>query len=148
MAKACKEQKSTTLVEENPRESQRIPFPYVVLSIIIPALILVHLLVAPYTKVEESFHIQALHDILTYGIPTAPTISNNVSTYLHDKYDHFSFPGAVPRTFVGDVVLAFIAKPVIWLWDNLCGGGGGSSGVDSQILGESSSFRSMYLSAN
>ncbi|CZS94547.1 related to ECM39 protein, involved in cell wall biogenesis and architecture [Rhynchosporium agropyri] len=66
---------------------------------VIPAVVLLHLLVAPYTKVEESFNIQATHDIITYGIPLQNT------TFLQ-SYDHFTFPGAVPRTFVGALALA------------------------------------------
>jgi len=76
----------------------------------IPTLILVHLLVAPYTKVEESFNIQATHDVLVYGTPTS-----EVSRKLSGSYDHFTFPGAVPRTFVGPVLLAGIAQPLIAL---------------------------------
>ncbi|KAI5867073.1 glycosyltransferase family 22 protein [Durotheca rogersii] len=78
------------------------------LSLAIPALIVVHLLVAPYTKVEESFNIQAAHDILVYGTPTS-----DVYRRLSSQYDHFDFPGAVPRTFVGPVLLAGISQPVI-----------------------------------
>lgn len=70
--------------------------------------IIIHLLVAPYTKVEESFNLQATHDILRYGIPTT-----NVTATLIQDYDHFTFPGAVPRTFVGPVVLAGLSKPII-----------------------------------
>ncbi|KAI0635529.1 Alg9-like mannosyltransferase family-domain-containing protein [Trametes polyzona] len=55
---------------------------------------------APYTKVEESFNLHATHDVLMYGIG---------AENLH-KYDHFVFPGAVPRTFVGSVLLAWISK--------------------------------------
>ncbi|OAT00660.1 alpha-1,6-mannosyltransferase subunit [Blastomyces dermatitidis ER-3] len=75
-----------------------------------PALVLLHLYVSPYTKVEESFNIQAIHDILTYGIP-----SKNVANRLRAQYDHFSFPGAVPRTFVGALAVAGTAKPILWV---------------------------------
>ncbi|KAI8957798.1 glycosyltransferase family 22 protein [Daldinia sp. FL1419] len=80
------------------------------LSLAIPALIIVHLLVAPYTKVEESFNIQATHDILLYGTPT-----KDVYERLSSQYDHFDFPGAVPRTFIGPVLLAGISQPIIAL---------------------------------
>lgn len=70
-------------------------------------MILLHLLVAPYSKVEESFNLQATHDILLYGTPT-----NNVAEKLQ-AYDHFAFPGAVPRTFVGSFILAGLSKPLI-----------------------------------
>lgn len=44
---------------------------------------------------------------------------------LELQYDHFSFPGSVPRTFVGALLLAGVSKPLIWF-----------SGVnDSQFLG-------------
>lgn len=68
---------------------------------------LLHLLLAPYTKVEESFNLQAAHDILTFGTPSAPR--------LRATFDHFTFPGAVPRTFVGAVILAGVSQPVIAL---------------------------------
>jgi alpha-1,6-mannosyltransferase len=86
-------------------------FPDILLNSLIPTLIILHLLVAPYTKVEESFNIQATHDIVNYGIPTAKSISQ----VLQQDYDHFSFPGAVPRTFVGALALAGISKPIIAL---------------------------------
>ncbi|KAG5939492.1 hypothetical protein E4U53_007793, partial [Claviceps sorghi] len=71
---------------------------------------LLHILLSPYTKVEESFNLQATHDILTYGTPTSDVHARFLQTY-----DHFSFPGAVPRTFVGAVLLAGVSQPVIWL---------------------------------
>ncbi|KAJ1307295.1 hypothetical protein OPQ81_001405 [Rhizoctonia solani] len=55
-----------------------------------------HIFLAPYNKVEESFNLHATHDILAYGI-TREALPN---------YDHFVFPGAVPRTFIGSLVLA------------------------------------------
>ncbi|KAI4861781.1 glycosyltransferase family 22 protein [Hypoxylon rubiginosum] len=80
------------------------------LSLAIPALVVIHLIVAPYTKVEESFNIQATHDILVYGTPT-----KDIYHRLSSRYDHFDFPGAVPRTFVGPVMLAGISQPIIAL---------------------------------
>ncbi|EXK89314.1 alpha-1,6-mannosyltransferase [Fusarium oxysporum f. sp. raphani 54005] len=71
---------------------------------------LVHLLVSPYTKVEESFNIQAAHDILIYGTPT-----QDIHERLSHTYDHFTFPGAVPRTFLGAVLLAGLGQPIVAL---------------------------------
>ncbi|KAK5037469.1 Dol-P-Man:Man(7)GlcNAc(2)-PP-Dol alpha-1,6-mannosyltransferase [Exophiala sideris] len=78
-------------------------------SVGILALIFLHLYLSPYTKVEESFNIQATHDILKYGVPTS-----NVYLKLKAQYDHMTFAGAVPRTFIGPLILAAIAKPFIW----------------------------------
>ncbi|OMP87618.1 putative Dol-P-Man:Man(7)GlcNAc(2)-PP-Dol alpha-1,6-mannosyltransferase [Diplodia seriata] len=81
------------------------------LSLLIPAVILLHLAWAPYTKVEESFNIQAVHDILVHGVPT-----ENASDFFAEHYDHVSFPGSVPRTFAGALVLAGLSRPfVTWL---------------------------------
>ncbi|KAI1338514.1 glycosyltransferase family 22 protein [Xylariaceae sp. FL0016] len=82
------------------------------LSLSLPTLILIHLLVAPYTKVEESFNMQATHDILSHGTPI-PARGSDVYARLSATYDHFSFPGAVPRTFVGAVLLSGIAQPFV-----------------------------------
>lgn len=53
----------------------------------------------PYTKVEESFSLQAVHDILTHGV------------MRRDQYDHLSFPGAVPRSFIGALLLSVASLP-------------------------------------
>lgn len=84
-------------------------------------MIILHLVAAPYTKVEESFNLQATHDILRYGISTS-----NVAVSLREEYDHFTFPGSVPRTFVGPVILAGFSKPVIDVFGNV---------VNHQVIG-------------
>jgi len=78
--------------------------------VIFPALAIFHLYVAPYTKVEESFNLQAIHDILRYGVPL-----DNALFKIKTYYDHMTFPGAVPRTFIGALVTAGLAKPGAWI---------------------------------
>lgn len=57
-----------------------------------------HAALAPFNKVEESFNLQATHDILFHG------------THL-ERYDHLEFPGVVPRTFLGALAVAAAAAP-------------------------------------
>ncbi|KAJ5416045.1 hypothetical protein N7465_004740 [Penicillium sp. CMV-2018d] len=95
-------------------------YTFAILALLFPTLIILHLLVAPYTKVEESFHIQAVHDILANGLPNG----FNDLTLNRADYDHFSFPGAVPRSAVGAAALAMLSKPVILL----------NEGINRQIL--------------
>lgn len=95
-------------------------FPAWPFYLLIPTFILVHLFVSPYTKVEESFNIQAIHDILIHGIPT-----KNADQFFTANYDHVSFPGSVPRTFAGALVLSGLSRP----WVGLL-----SSGAQLQLL--------------
>jgi alpha-1,6-mannosyltransferase len=84
------------------------PLPTWPVFLLIPISILIHLYVSPYTKVEESFNVQAIHDILVHGIP-----GSNVDQFLTLNYDHVSFPGSVPRTFAGALVLSGLSSPFV-----------------------------------
>ena len=61
-----------------------------------------YVVLVPYTKVEESFNMQATHDLLTHGTAI-------------DAYDHLEFPGVVPRTFLGAGAVAAATSPAALL---------------------------------
>ncbi|XP_024530079.1 dol-P-Man:Man(7)GlcNAc(2)-PP-Dol alpha-1,6-mannosyltransferase isoform X3 [Selaginella moellendorffii] len=70
--------------------------------LLVPLVAALHVLMAPYTKVEESFNTQAMHDILYHH-------------YHLQEYDHLEFPGVVPRTFIGKLELLFFVSSTLCL---------------------------------
>jgi alpha-1,6-mannosyltransferase len=61
---------------------------------------LMYLVIAPYTKVEESFHLQAVHDLWHWGSDLP-------------RYDHLQFPGVVPRSFIPDIIWMVVSYPLL-----------------------------------
>lgn len=74
----------------------------------------VYLLKCPHSKVEESFNLQATHDLYYYGIGPALQASLGDSKDKESLfvYDHLQFPGVVPRTFCGPFVISIILKVI------------------------------------
>ncbi|OZJ02357.1 hypothetical protein BZG36_04471 [Bifiguratus adelaidae] len=88
-------------------------------------LLALYCLACPYTKVEESFNIQAVHDIVTYG----------VSPSALPQYDHLEFPGVVPRTFLGALLLSAYTYPITMIL-RLINRGLGWRVIDSKFVGQ------------
>jgi alpha-1,6-mannosyltransferase len=57
------------------------------------------LLISPYTKVEESFNVQAIHDIINVGVDQI------------ELFDHLTFSGVVKRTSIGAL---FFSLPLVY----------------------------------
>ncbi|KAF8486292.1 glycosyltransferase family 22 protein [Russula ochroleuca] len=80
-----------------------------VLDLLIYAVAWTHVLLSPYTKVEESFNLHAIHDLLLFGgRPDAL-----------QKFDHKVFPGAIPRSFVGSIIVAWLSNYIARLANDL-----------------------------
>ncbi|XP_015781103.1 uncharacterized protein LOC107359154 [Tetranychus urticae] len=106
----------------------------------IVALSYAYVLFTPFTKVEESFGIQAVHDFIYLGFPRALDIANRYANGTADisispkfplklkfsieptnivhshnysgwRWDHEEFPGPLPRTFIGPFILSLFAFP-------------------------------------
>lgn len=78
------------------------------------------LLHCPHSKVEESFNLQATHDLFYYGI--TPALRNvrmlsSESTVVTTVplYDHWNYPGVVPRTFAGPILLSITCQLIRWI---------------------------------
>ncbi|CAG8637864.1 12684_t:CDS:2, partial [Acaulospora colombiana] len=101
------------------------------LDLILLAAAWAHVFLAPYTKVEESFNLHAAHDVFFHG----------VSKSALRKYDHFVFPGVVPRSFVGSVFLGGTARPVVALLSKI---GLVQTKLDVQIISKDTDSRNIF----
>ena len=68
------------------------------LVVLLALVCVVYIYVCPYNKVEESFNTQAIHDLLFHGTDL-------------NAYDHLEFPGVVPRSFIGPLLIAIHSYP-------------------------------------
>ena len=62
-------------------------------DVMVALVMVMHVVACPFSKVEESFNMQAVHDLLEHRQDLA-------------QYDHHMFPGVVPRSFLGAIVVA------------------------------------------
>lgn len=71
----------------------------------------VSLVLCPHSKVEESFNLQATHDLFYIGVsPAFSSLWCNIDESESLPYDHTQFPGVVPRTFAGPFVIAYTLR--------------------------------------
>lgn len=99
------------------------------LDCLLVSLCLLYVVLCPYTKVEESFNLQATHDLLYHsknlskvrgGCPKCIYFTNcALNRVCCSQYDHFEFPGVVPRTFLGPLVLSCFSWPLVALADSM-----------------------------
>ncbi|KAL6934877.1 uncharacterized protein HGUI_03026 [Hanseniaspora guilliermondii] len=61
-----------------------------------------HMFYSPYTKVEELFNMQAIHDILKYGI------------FDISKYDHIKYSYGISGSFIPPLIIATLMKPFVY----------------------------------
>lgn len=86
----------------------------------------VHLITCPYAKVEESFNLQAAHDLLYHRLDVdkvSPRDRDRMASPRRApadlpfslQYDHLEFPGVVPRTFLGPLAVAVLSSPAVYV---------------------------------
>ena len=114
------------------------------------------LIQCPYSKVEESFNLQATHDLYYHGISPAiqywwkdhhhfyhkhyyyfhqsssndhkvDVNNHNVNQGIDNSkkkkptvYDHLQYPGVVPRTFLGPLIISILLQIITFLCQPLC----------------------------
>ncbi|KAN0007413.1 hypothetical protein ACTFIU_000612 [Dictyostelium citrinum] len=96
---------------------------------IIFVVMFIHVVVCPFTKVEESFNLQGMHDIINIG-----NKGSDEQGVSYD-YDHLEFPGVIPRTFIGSLFISSLSYLPLNLFFGSSASEFLSSLFDNQISG-------------
>lgn len=73
----------------------------------------IYIIQCPFNKVEESFNTQAVHDILNIfpsSLPRPIKQASEIASRAQLPWDHMQFPGVVPRTFIGSLMIGIPLK--------------------------------------
>ncbi|XBW35390.1 hypothetical protein QEN19_000956 [Hanseniaspora menglaensis] len=104
-SKDAETKKKSLVVEESLNEDEHsLPWFFITpTSYLTIFFALIHIYFSPFTKIEEAFNIDAIHDILKYGI-------SDISSYEHLKHST-----QFPTSFIGPLIIAGFLKPLIKL---------------------------------
>jgi hypothetical protein len=92
-------------------------------DLLLLAVVWAHVFLCPYTKVEESFNVQAIHDFLYTPFAEvrrwlrgpAREPATDLVVCAGTQFDHLEFPGVVPRTSIGALATAIVTWPAAFL---------------------------------
>lgn len=117
---SSKEESKTSGAAKNPQskahQSKLQPrkpsvFSFDLYDLVMFVMIIFHVLLNPYTKVEETFITNNMYDHLVYKTNVKGHCTTTDCSKVME-YDFIEFPGVVERSFIPSLIVAFLSYPV------------------------------------